>query len=305
MTSDREFPQNIAGWHADGAPVCTQAWSICNVNRDSERGELTLFSSEVTESESFRATFRRETALLTGLQHPHLAGLLDHGEFDGRFYCVFSRPPGSSYSEFLKRPRSFDECVDSVWQITSAIQHLHNSGLSHGSLTPEHVVVSEQVHACVIAPARQIWLVTAGEPQQAFSDRVHADLNGLAEILDLTAAAIAGSPVSDETDSGESVLVCDALTDLSSQLRSGETIARDVQGQLGNLLLENSGDAIEMIDDRSDHHHSRPSIVEDLFEESEPRADPVIPDQQSSIPICLIVVCAVVLVLLILWVVTR
>ena len=290
---DQTFPESIDGWQTVSEPACHAHWSSCDAERDRYRGRLTLFAATVTESETFRGIFRREVALLGGLKHPHLPQLMGHGELNGQFYCVFESTQAARLSAVLNAGHSTDELLDLLWQTASAVQQLHNAGLTHGQLKLDAVVVSDQLKVCLSGPCRAVWVATASGLSTLFPDRIQADLDGLADILNVTTDMLAAEPGA-------------AVREMSEQLRAGRMIARDVQGQLGDLLLERSGDGIELIDDRTGQYLSRRSIVDELFEAATPPpAAPQTPSpkiaQSWMILIAVIVAAAALLGILAFW----
>lgn len=298
MLSEGEFPTAIADWQVTTSAEHGEHWTTCVVERKGVSGDLTVFARGVTDSEAFRAAFRRDVALLSGIDHPHLPRLMDHGEFAGQFFCVFAQAPITRLSAMLNEPHAFDERVDVIWQIASAIQQLHNAGLTHARLAAENIAVSDQLRTTLIAPCRSDWVATGKSSEQTFPQRIKCDLNELADLLDLTAEAIVTpDPAPQE--------VSTALSTMATELRQGRMIARDVQGRLGDLLLKQSGDGMEMIDDRTGQYLSRRSIVDELFEETEPQSVQPAEEHQTSLPRWIIPLLVTITLLLIAWSATR
>lgn len=237
---------------------------------------LTLFSEAVSSAPGFRAAFRRDQPQLERLHHAHVVAPLTWGEADGLFYYVTSLVEGQTLAERLATESAvrWDEAIDLGWQISSAVQRLHNVGLTHGALGPARVVVSPSVRAQLTGSCVATWIAQSGMAPvrgQSFADRAADDLQQLAALLTL----LIDSAAADSDDVEDP----DALTELRAFLRDlrehpERLSARDVQGVLGDLLLRVSGDSFELVDHRDGQVLSRRSIVDELFEDVPPHSEP-------------------------------
>ncbi len=89
------------------------------------------------------ARFRREASTIASLEHPNIIKLYDYGEENGRFLSVMEYVPGGSLASLLARGRLAPQRVESIlWQIASALDVAHRSGVVHRDLKPENVLLA-------------------------------------------------------------------------------------------------------------------------------------------------------------------
>src|SRR4051794_18534195 len=66
------------------------------------KAALKLLAPELSENESFRTRFIRESELAAGLDHPNVIPVYDAGEADGLLYIAMRYVRGSDLKEFLR-----------------------------------------------------------------------------------------------------------------------------------------------------------------------------------------------------------
>ncbi len=226
---------------------------------------VTLFSARMSSSTGFRAAFRKDHTTLSEAPHENVPVMLFWGEDDGRLFCVTEMPRGIPLSERLDAAQrlSWDELTDIGWQIASVLQHAHNRGLSHGSLTTSTVYVSEGVRVSVTDFGVQRWL-SSSESTDSFAQSAAQDLRNAGQLL-----MVASDRMLKNSDVAVASDQVRALNELIADLdQSSSTMtARDVQGRLGRMLLEVAGDTISIVDARDGQQLSRRSIVDELFDD--------------------------------------
>ncbi|GAB5537545.1 MAG: hypothetical protein Rubg2KO_37940 [Rubricoccaceae bacterium] len=90
-----------------------------------------------------RRLFEREAQLLTRLGAPHVAAVLDSGvHSDGRPYLALEPITGPTVTA-AARHRSVRETVRLVLRACQAVATLHDAGIIHGDLKPEHLIVRD------------------------------------------------------------------------------------------------------------------------------------------------------------------
>lgn len=235
---------------------------------------LTQISKSLSESAAFRAAFRKDEVSLSTLHHANILQFLFRGEDNGQLFYVTEMPEGDSLAVGLQRGQTFswDEFTDIGWQIASAVQHAHNLGVAHGLLTPESIMVSDELRAEVAGFGLYRWIAAAtasADEDFSWSALARRDLIALGRILETVSER-----VHPDTESAADERQVADMRDLIQTLRKPPLnfTARDVQGRLGNMLLQVSGETIEMIDNRKGQGLSRRSIVDELFDEPEPPA---------------------------------
>src|SRR6201982_2703469 len=67
------------------------------------RVAIKLMNREVTSDSDQLERFRREARAVAQLNHPHVVGVIDAGEDDGRPYIVFEHVDGETLKERIRR----------------------------------------------------------------------------------------------------------------------------------------------------------------------------------------------------------
>ena len=257
----------------------TEAFSASDARRlrSSAPLRLVLFSSEVSQSPEFRAAFRKDEPNLTTSNHENIPGLIGWGEHEGRLFYVTREAEGRPLSELFAAGRrlALDELTDIAWQISSALQFAHNIGLCHGGLSVQTVLVSDELRVALPEFCVHHWVAAAtGKQHQSFAALSREDLQALGQLL-----RHATSFLSEDSTASVPKDWNELLSDLEKP--SPDLMAREVQGRLGDMLLNDGGDSIEMLDHREGLHLSRRSIVDELFDE--PPRQPIAPTASAAV----------------------
>ena len=91
------------------------------------------------------ARFRRERQILAGLEHPHIARLLDAGRAeDGRPYFAMEYVEGRPLTAWCEeRKLSIEDRLRLFVKVCGAVQHAHSRLVVHRDLKPSNVLVTE------------------------------------------------------------------------------------------------------------------------------------------------------------------
>ncbi|HEY6827341.1 MAG TPA: protein kinase, partial [Gemmatimonadaceae bacterium] len=94
--------------------------------------------------------FKREIALVAGLQHPHIVPLLTAGEVNGVPYFTMPLVEGESLRARLQRTGELPiaDAVRLLREIASALSYAHRKGIVHRDIKPENILLTEE-HAIV------------------------------------------------------------------------------------------------------------------------------------------------------------
>ena len=108
--------------------------------RDTRDGrDVALKLMKGTLAGSARQRFEREFRSLSTLHHPHCLGVYDYGELGGS--------PFFTMELFLGRPitslagRGLPEVLDSLLQLTQALDYIHGHGIVHRDVKPSNILV--------------------------------------------------------------------------------------------------------------------------------------------------------------------
>jgi serine/threonine protein kinase len=88
--------------------------------------------------------FLREIRLASQLSHPHIASILDSGEYDWLVYYVMSYVEGPTLREALDRSArlSISDTVRLASDLLGALDHAHRHDIIHRDVKPANVVLS-------------------------------------------------------------------------------------------------------------------------------------------------------------------
>lgn len=104
------------------------------------------------DTDDLVARFRAERQMLSSLDHPSIAGILDGGALeDGRPYLVLEYIDGRPITEYCKS-RNVDtrECAGLLIQVLRALHHAHKHLIVHRDIKPTNILVSPEGHVSLL-----------------------------------------------------------------------------------------------------------------------------------------------------------
>ena len=108
---------------------------------------LKVLREPASTSAEFRDRFNREAELAASLWHPHIVGLHDRGEFEGRLWISMDYVEGTDAAQLLKdrHPSGMplDEVVAIVQAVGSALDYAHQRGLLHRDIKPANILLTD------------------------------------------------------------------------------------------------------------------------------------------------------------------
>jgi serine/threonine protein kinase, bacterial len=111
------------------------------------RHALEILPTDVSADPEYRERFNRESDLAAALWHPHIVGLYDRGEFEGRLWLSMDYVDGSDAAQLLSDnyPDGMpaDEVVEIVSAIADALDYAHDHGLLHRYVKPSNILISQ------------------------------------------------------------------------------------------------------------------------------------------------------------------
>jgi serine/threonine-protein kinase len=161
------------------------------------RVAIKLMHREIASDSDQLERFRREARSVAQLSHPHIVGVIDAGEDDGRPYIVFEYVEGETLKDRIRRMGSLpiDEAVAYAIEITRALGAAHARGIVHRDIKPQNVLIDEEGTAKVTdfgiarslddagltAEGRVLGTTDYVSPEQALGH----DVNGQSDIYSL------------------------------------------------------------------------------------------------------------------------
>jgi serine/threonine protein kinase len=102
---------------------------------------LKLLRSELTGQDGMRERVVAEARLAARLTHPHVVGVLDTGEQDGRPFVVMERLSGRTlHDELADRPLPAERVRDVGLQVLRALAAAHELGIVHRDVKPGNIL---------------------------------------------------------------------------------------------------------------------------------------------------------------------
>lgn len=104
---------------------------------------IKVLRPEFANDPEFIERFDREAQAATSLSHPNIVSIYDVGEEDNILYIVMEYVDGPTLKEYVMNngPLQVEEALDIMEQLTSAIQHAHETGLIHRDIKPQNVLI--------------------------------------------------------------------------------------------------------------------------------------------------------------------
>ena len=102
------------------------------------RVAVKLMNREVLSDSAQLERFRREARAVAQLNHPHIVGVIDAGEDEGRPYIVFEYVEGETLKERIRRlgPLPIPEAVAYAIEIARALGAAHARHIVTGTSNP-------------------------------------------------------------------------------------------------------------------------------------------------------------------------
>jgi eukaryotic-like serine/threonine-protein kinase len=112
---------------------------------------IKLMNREVASDSDQLERFRREARAVAQLSHPHVVGVIDAGEDEGRPYIVFEYVEGETLKERIRRlgRLPINEAVAYAIEITRALGAAHARHIVHRDVKPQNVLIDEEGSAKV------------------------------------------------------------------------------------------------------------------------------------------------------------
>jgi serine/threonine-protein kinase len=161
------------------------------------RVAIKLMHREIATDSDQLERFRREARSIAQLSHPHVVGVIDAGEDEGRPYIVLEYVEGETLKDRIRRMGRLpvDEAVAYAIEIARALGAAHSRHIVHRDVKPQNVLIDEEGSAKVTdfgiarsldedgltADGRVLGTTDYVSPEQALGDHV----NGQSDIYSL------------------------------------------------------------------------------------------------------------------------
>jgi len=161
------------------------------------RVAIKLMHREIASDSDQLERFRREARSVAQFSHPHIVGVIDAGEDEGRPYIVFEYVEGETLKQRINELGRLpvDESVAYAIEIARALGCAHGHGIVHRDVKPQNVLIDEEGSAKVTdfgiarslkddgltADGRVLGTTDYVSPEQALGH----DVNGQSDIYSL------------------------------------------------------------------------------------------------------------------------
>jgi eukaryotic-like serine/threonine-protein kinase len=161
------------------------------------RVAIKLMHREIASDSDQLERFRREARAVAQLSHPHIVGVIDAGEDEGRPYIVFEYVEGETLKERIRRMGRLpmDEAIAYAIEIARALGNAHTHHIVHRDVKPQNVLIDNEGSAKVTdfgiartldqdgltADGRVLGTTDYVSPEQALGH----DVNGQSDIYSL------------------------------------------------------------------------------------------------------------------------
>jgi serine/threonine-protein kinase len=107
---------------------------------------LKVLHRRFAQDAEFVERFRREAKSAAGLQHPHVVGVFDRGEYEGTYYIAMEHLSGRTLKELVNESAPLDprRVIDLGIQILQAAGFAHRRGVIHRDFKPHNVIVDDE-----------------------------------------------------------------------------------------------------------------------------------------------------------------
>ena len=96
--------------------------------------------------------FKQERQILAGLDHPHIARILDGGNIaDGRPFYVMEYVAGSAIDDYCDRVKpDVPTRVRLIIEVCQALEYLHGHAIAHRDIKPNNILVTHEGHVKLV-----------------------------------------------------------------------------------------------------------------------------------------------------------
>ncbi|HEY4400188.1 MAG TPA: Stk1 family PASTA domain-containing Ser/Thr kinase [Lactobacillaceae bacterium] len=121
---------------------------------------LKLMRLDFRHDDTMVKRFEREAMATASLVHPNIVQVYDVGEFNGSQFIAMEYVAGMDLKSFIQAhfPIPYQQVIDIMRQILSAVEAAHDAGIIHRDLKPKNILIDDDGHVKItdfgIATAR-------------------------------------------------------------------------------------------------------------------------------------------------------
>ena len=105
---------------------------------------IKVLSDELSDDQSFRSRFVRESQLAAGLDHPNIVPVYEAGEIEGKLFIAMRYVRGTDLRTLVAKEGSLpiERTLRLLRPIASALDAAHRAGLVHRDVKPANILVA-------------------------------------------------------------------------------------------------------------------------------------------------------------------
>jgi len=108
---------------------------------------LKILRADVSADDEYRKRFDREADVAASLWHPHIVGVHDRGEFDGKLWIDMDYVDGIDAGQMLRDryPNGMPgpQVTAIITAVASALDYAHQSKLIHRDVKPANILIGQ------------------------------------------------------------------------------------------------------------------------------------------------------------------
>ncbi len=106
---------------------------------------IKVLRSKLSEDPMILVRFQREASAASRLSHPNVVDIYDVGEFEGLHYIVMEYIRGRTLKQLIQQRGAlhYNEAIDIMKQLTSAIAAAHRNHIIHRDIKPQNVLIKD------------------------------------------------------------------------------------------------------------------------------------------------------------------
>ena len=124
----------------------SEVWLASRKGEDEEKAAIKVLPASQSQDRELIRRFEREAEILSSLEHPHIATLLDIGTCDDeRLFLATEYVDGSDLARLTKAGvLSLERAIDIFSKVMAAVVHAHREGIVHRDLKPGNILVARE-----------------------------------------------------------------------------------------------------------------------------------------------------------------
>ncbi|PRP85140.1 hypothetical protein PROFUN_07211 [Planoprotostelium fungivorum] len=129
-----------------GSGATSQAFQAVN-RKTKEQVCMKIVDNACLSNELTRKAIEREVTLLRKMDHPHIIKVLDDYHHKGCFYIILELCVGGTLFDDVNQSTTFSEpqAAKVMYQILTAVDHAHSTGISHRDLKPQNILFADKM----------------------------------------------------------------------------------------------------------------------------------------------------------------